>query len=169
MVNGFYDSGSDVVLSGIDTTEALVVAGQRAEKGEKVYAVPYDYVEGCAEAPAVCLGVPYFNWGPSYLATVKNVSEGTWKQSWDWTGVDWSAMKNPDKGTVSWKNGPGLSGSNQATLANFMKELAGGLNLFTGPLKYQDGTEFVAKDSVATDEQVWYTEQLLAGVKGASK
>jgi glucose/mannose transport system substrate-binding protein len=169
VVNGFFDSGSDVVLSGIDTTEALVVAGQRAEKGEKVYAIPYDYKAACAEAAKVCLGVPYFNWGPLYLSAVKGVGEGTWKQSWDWAGADWADMKNPDTGAVGWENGAGLSAANQATLDGFIKELAGGLNLFTGPLKYQDGTEFVAKDAVATDDQIWYTEQLLAGVKGASK
>lgn len=109
VVNDFYNSGSDVVLSGIDTTEAVVVAGQRAEKGEKVYAIPYDYLAACAEAPKVCLGVPYFNWGPLYLSAVKGVGEGTWKQSWDWAGADWADMKNPDTGTVGWENGGGLS------------------------------------------------------------
>ena len=169
VVNDFYNGGSDVVLSGIDTTEALVVAGQRAEKGEKVYAIPYDFVDACAEKASVCLGVPYFNWGPSYLATVKSVGDGSWKQSWDWTGADWKDMKNPDTGTVGWMNGPGLSADNQAKLDGFIGELAGGLNLFTGPLKYQDGTEFVKDGAVASDSEVWYTEQLLAGVKGASK
>ncbi len=32
--NQFFDSGADVVLSGIDTPEAITVAGQRAKKGE---------------------------------------------------------------------------------------------------------------------------------------
>ena len=169
VVNDFFNGGTDVVLSGIDTTEALVVAGQRAEKGEKVYAIPYDFVDACSEASAVCLGVPYFNWGPLYLSTLKGVEDGSWKQSWDWVGADWKDMKNPDTGTVGWANGPGLSAENQTKLDAFIGELAGGLNLFTGPLKYQDGTDFVKDGAVATDSEVWYTEQLLAGVKGASK
>ncbi len=52
----FFDNGADVVISGIDTTEALVVAGQRAAQGERVWAIPYDFEGACAEAPDVCLG-----------------------------------------------------------------------------------------------------------------
>ena len=37
VVNDFYDSGKDVVISHIDTTEAVVVTGQRAEKGEDIW------------------------------------------------------------------------------------------------------------------------------------
>ena len=83
--NTFFDSGADVVMSGIDTTEALVVAGQRAQQGDTVYAVPYDYKGACDEAPEVCLGVPFFNWGPAYAGIVQSVMNGTWTQSWDWT------------------------------------------------------------------------------------
>ena len=61
---GFLDAGADVILSGIDTTEGIVVPGQRAAQGEKVWAVPYDFVGSCDEAPDICLGVPFFNWGP---------------------------------------------------------------------------------------------------------
>ncbi len=62
--NDFFDGGADVLISGIDTTEALTVAGQRAAAGETVAAVPYDYVGACDSAPEVCLGTPWFNWGP---------------------------------------------------------------------------------------------------------
>ena len=169
VVNDFFNGGSDVVLSGIDTTEAIVGAGQRAEKGEKVYAIPYDFIDACSEAAAVCLGVPYFNWGPLYLSTVKGIADGSWKPSWDWVGADWKDMKNPDTGTVGWANGPGLSADNQKKLDAFIGELAGGLNLFTGPLKLQDGTDFVKDGAVATDDEVWFTKQLLKGVVGASE
>ncbi len=71
VVNEFYDGGVDVVLSGIDTTEAIVRGGQRAAAGENVYAIPYDFEGACSEAEEICLGVPYFNWGPSYLEIAK--------------------------------------------------------------------------------------------------
>ena len=61
VTNAFFDSGADVVVSGIDTTEALVVAGQRAAAGESVWAIPYDFIGACSEAPEVCLGVPRIN------------------------------------------------------------------------------------------------------------
>ena len=43
VANDLFNSGADVLLSGIDTTEAIVVAGQRYDRGEKVWAIPYDF------------------------------------------------------------------------------------------------------------------------------
>jgi simple sugar transport system substrate-binding protein len=169
VANDFFNNGADVVLSGIDTTEGLVVAGQRAAADENVYAIPYDYVGGCAEAETICLGVPYFNWGPAFLSTINAVQAGTWKQSWDWNGPDWSDINNPDTSHVGWVSGQALSADNQAHLDGFIAGLAdGSIVLFKGPLNYQDGTSFLADGEVGTDEQIWYTEQLLEGVIGAS-
>jgi simple sugar transport system substrate-binding protein len=53
VVKHFFDSGVDVVISGIDTTEVVVVVGQRSEAGEEVFAVRYDYKDACAEAPDI--------------------------------------------------------------------------------------------------------------------
>ena len=39
VANEFFDGGSDVIISHIDTPEALVVTGQRAAEGEDVYVV----------------------------------------------------------------------------------------------------------------------------------
>src|SRR5512143_966927 len=41
--NDFYNSNFDVVLSGIDTTQALVQAGEAAKAGKKVWSIPYDF------------------------------------------------------------------------------------------------------------------------------
>jgi simple sugar transport system substrate-binding protein len=46
--------------------------------------------------------------------------------------------------------------------------LAGGLNLWTGPINLQDGTAYLANGEVATDQQVWYLPQLLEGMEGQS-
>ncbi len=169
VANDFYNSGHDVVISGIDTTEALVTAGQRQAKGEKVYAVSYDFKNGCDEAPNACLGVPYFNWGPAYLKTVQSFVAGTWKPSWDWNAPDWSNLDNPDTGAVGFTFGAGLSAANKTTVQTFIKGLGdGSINLFQGPVVLQDGSSYVAAGQTATDKQIWYLPQLLQGMTGAS-
>jgi simple sugar transport system substrate-binding protein len=168
VTNQFYDSGADVVVSGIDTTEAVVVAGQRAAKGEKVYAIPYDYQGACQEAASVCLGVPFFNWGPAYLKTATQVSNGTWKQAFDWNGPDWTNLTNKDTGAVGWVNGAALKDT--ANLNDFMSKMASGaVNVWKGPIKLQDGTAYIADGQAATDAQMWYLPQLLEGMTGKSK
>ena len=169
MTNEFLAAGSDVVISGIDTTEALVRAGQAQEAGEAVWAVPYDYEDACAEAPDACLGVPYFHWGPSYLQTAQNVLDGSFTNEFWWLGPDWDDINNPDTTAIGWFNGDGLSSEAAASLDTFIAGLASGeIDLPVGPLNNQDGSVWLADGEKATDFQVWYTEQLLEGIVGAS-
>jgi simple sugar transport system substrate-binding protein len=155
-------------MSGIDTTEALVQAGQKAKQGQKVLAIPYDFRDACAEAPDVCLGVPYFNWGPSYLATVKQVMDGSYSSTFQWLPPDWNDINNVDTTATGFIKGKGLSADNAATVDKFIAEQAGGLKLWTGPLNFQDGTAFLADGEAATDLQIWYMPQLLEGMEGQS-
>jgi simple sugar transport system substrate-binding protein len=170
VATGFLDGGADVVISGIDTTEGIVVAGQRADQGEKVWAIPYDFEGSCEEAPEICLGVPFFNWGPAYLDTAKAVADGTWKQAWDWNPPIWDALTDKTKTHVGWVDGPGLAAEIKKDLDVFIAGLASGdIVIWTGPINLQDGTSYLGDGEVATDEQVWYLPQLLEGIEGPSE
>ena len=170
VANEFFDSGADVVISGIDTTEGLVVAGQRAAADEKVWAIPYDYKGACDQSPAFCLGVPYFNWGPAYLKVAQAVTGGAFSAGFEWNGPDWKDINNPDTSAVGFVKGQGLTAENGKTLDEFIAGLAdGSINLFKGPLNYQDGSPFLKDGEAATDQQIWYMPQLLEGMLGASK
>jgi simple sugar transport system substrate-binding protein len=169
VTNEFLDGGADVVMSGIDTTEVIVRTGQRAAADETVWAVPFDFRDACAEAPFICLGVPYFNWGPSYLEVATSVTDGTFAPEFQWLGPDWTDINNPDTSMVGYAQGEGLSIEETASLDEFIAGLAdGSINLWTGPLSYQDGSEYVADGETASDLQIWYTTQLLQGIDGAS-
>ncbi|NQV05037.1 BMP family ABC transporter substrate-binding protein [bacterium] len=169
VANDFFDGGADVVISGIDTTEALVVAGQRSDGGDAVWAVPYDYEGACEEKPEICLGVPYFNWGPAYLEVTKSVIKGEFAAEWNWFGPDWDDLNSLNTSGVGFVEGDGLSDDSATALEEFIDGLAGGdIVLFTGPLNYQDGTPYLTDGEVASDHQLWYTKQLLEGMIGAS-
>jgi len=169
VTNSFIDSGADVVLSGIDTTEGIDVAGQRAAQGDAVWAVPYDFEGSCDNAPDICLGVPYFNWGPAYLETIAAVQDGTWEQSWDWNVAYWDDLTDNDKTPVGWLDGPGLSDEMKANLDMFIAGLASGdINVWSGPMNLQDGTAYLDDGQAATDEEIWYLPQLLEGMDGPS-
>lgn len=170
VTNNFFDSGVDVVLSGIDTTEGIDVAGQRAAQGAAVWSVPYDYEGACEGAPEICLGVPYFNWGPAYLDTAMAVGSGTWTQSWDWNPPYWEDLTDNTKTAAGWVNGSGMPAENQALLDEFIAGLASGeVNVWTGPIFLQDGSEYIADGSVGTDDEIWYLPQLLQGMDGPSE
>jgi simple sugar transport system substrate-binding protein len=165
----FLNSGFDVIISGIDTTEGLVETRRARGEGRDVWAVPYDYVGACDEAPDVCLGVPYFNWGPAYLRHITAAADGTWQSTFEWLPPVWDALNDLDQTPIGYLSGPGMSPEAGPMLEDFIQELAGGLNLWTGPLNFQDGSTFLADGQAATDEQIWYLEQLLEGMEGRSE
>ena len=106
--------------------------------------------------------------GPSFLETVNAVAAGTWSPEWLWLGPDWSDINNHDTSMIGWVNGTALSAEATTAVDSFIAELAGGLNLYTGPLNSQDGSVYLADGEVATAEQIWYLDQLLEGIEGAS-
>ncbi len=169
VAQNFFNMGYDVVISGIDTTEAVVVARQKKQEGKEVWAIPYDYIGACEGASGVCLGVPYFNWGPGYSAFVKSSMAGNWESKWIWLGPDWKDINDPDTSTVGFARGDALSSSTRKALSAFTCDLGKRkIQLFKGPLSYQDGSPYLKAGQVATDEQIWYMKQLLKGMMGQS-
>ena len=168
VADDFYNSGYDVVISGIDTTEALVEAKKAHDAGKAVWALAYDYKDNCGVAPEICLGVPYFNWGPAFAATVKTAANGKWTSNFQWNGPDWKNINAPDTSAVGFNKGAGLSADNSTKLDAFIAQLAGGLNLWKGPLNLQDKSVYLADGVAATDLQIWYLPQLLEGMEGDS-
>jgi len=168
VADDFFNKDFDVVISGIDTTEALTEAVKMRADGKTVFAIPYDFIDACAKGADACLGVPYFNWGPAYVKLVNSVKDGTFKPFFSWNGPDWADINNPDTSAVGFLKGNALSAEAGANLDSFIAELAGGLTLWKGPMNFQDGTVYLADGVTATDYQIWYLPQLLKGMVGLS-
>jgi simple sugar transport system substrate-binding protein len=153
VADDFFNSGYDVVISGIDTTEAVTEATKFVAQKKIVW--------------AVALGVPYFNWGPAYVANINAAIKGTWKSHFEWNGPDWKNINDPDTSAVGFNKGA-VSGPALFAVDKFVGELAGGLNLWKGPIALQDGTAYLKAGEAATDKQIWYLPQLLQGMQGLS-
>ena len=167
--NNYFNNNYDVVISGIGATEIPVIAKQIRETGKAVWALPYDNAVACEGMSDVCLGVPFFSWGPGMFNFVKAAKSGKWKRKWIWLKPDWKDISNPESTAVGFVAGPALSESTKAQLNNFISDLATGkVNLFKGPLNYQDGKPFVKGGQTASDKQIWYMEQLLQGIDSQS-
>ena len=170
VTNDLFNSGADVVMDHLDTTEALVRTGQLAQSGKKNWAIGYDFKDACDVSSAVCLGTPYFNWGPGYLRIAQSVIDNKFKAQFTWDSPDWANINNPDTSAAGFQNGAALSSTDAATLAQFITGLGdGSINLFKGPLNWQDGSVYLTDGQTATDAQIWYSAQLLQGIEGASK
>ncbi len=91
-------------------------------------------------------------------------------QTWAWTAPNWDELTDPTMTTVGWIDGPGLSAEVKADLDNFIAGLASGeINVWTGPINLQDGTDYIADGAEATDNEIWYLPMLLEGMVGPSE
>ncbi len=166
--DGFYNGGYDVIISILDSTEALVEAQKANATGKMIWATAYDNKNSCSVVPEVCLGVAYYKWGPAFAALVQTVAAGTWSSNFQWNGPDWKNINNPDTSAVGFVKGNGLSVDASTKLDGFISQLAGGLNLWKGPLNLQDKTVYLADGITATDQQIWYLPQFLEGMESVS-
>lgn len=175
--NRFFDNGFDVVMSGVDTAEMVTVAAQRQADGQTVFSVPYNSIAGCTQAPEACLGVPFYNWGLSYLDIVASVQDGTWEQAWDWVDPTWESINDPAGTVTGFALGEGLTEEQLAQLEEFTAEVAAyaadeanadSIYLWSGPLNLQDGTPLAEEGEMVDPLDVWYLPQLLEGMDGAS-
>ncbi|MGD8724410.1 MAG: hypothetical protein PVG00_10790, partial [Desulfobacterales bacterium] len=83
---------------------------------------------------------------------------------------DWKDINNHDMGTAGFVTGPALSADAQKQLTTFIKKLATKrINLFKGPLDYQDGSPFLKAGQTASVRQLWQMDQLLSGMTAPSQ
>ncbi|MGD8799079.1 MAG: BMP family ABC transporter substrate-binding protein [Desulfobacterales bacterium] len=166
----FFNTGNDVLISDIETKEAILVAKQKNQEGKAVWAIPVDDIDACKDAAEVCLGVPFINWGPGYVKLLKAAKSDNWKSKWLSLEPDWKDINNHDMGTAGFVTGPALSADAQKQLTTFIKKLATKrINLFKGPLDYQDGSPFLKAGQTASVRQLWQMDQLLSGMTGPSQ
>jgi simple sugar transport system substrate-binding protein len=96
--------------------------------------------------------------------------DGKWEQYFDWNGPDWRDVNDPDTSAVGFVKGRALAADKPAKLDRFIKGLAdGSIQLFRGPLRFQDGSAYLADGERASDLKIWYFPQLLQGMEGASR
>jgi simple sugar transport system substrate-binding protein len=168
VADDFFNSGYDVVVSGIDTTEALTEAARLSARGLNVWAIPYDYANAINENKNIALGVPYFNWGPAYAKNIAAAMKGQWQSHFEWNAPDWKNINNPDTSAVGFNKGSALSASASSGVDRFIAELANGLDLWKGPITLQDGSTYLSPGQTASPQQIWYLPQLLQGMQGQS-
>lgn len=167
VISDFFTQGSDVIISGIDTPNAIVEAAKARAAGKEVWALPYDLETACERGPDACLGVPYFNWYPEYMTMVNELKAGTWKPSFKLFGPNWENINDHNTSGIGFKPGKALTQGDKLDM--FISFLAEGNKLHVGPLNYQGGEVFLKTGETATMEQIWYQTNLLEGIDGQAK
>jgi basic membrane protein A len=132
------DQGVDIITQHTDSTAPMQVA---AERGIKAFGQASDMIKFGPETQLTSI---VDNWAPYYIERVKAVADGTWKQQDVWSG-----MKEGEVVMAPYTNMPDdVKALAQETEA---KIKSGEFEPFTGPVKKQDGSEWL-KDGEKADD-----------------
>ncbi|KPJ78959.1 MAG: hypothetical protein AMJ54_01240 [Deltaproteobacteria bacterium SG8_13] len=148
------DVGADVIAQHQDSP-----GPQEAAQEKGVYSVGYNS-DMSAFAPKAHLTAPVWNWGPLYKQIVEQVRKGTWKSEAIWYGMK--------EGTVDLAPfGPMVPDSvRQKVLAKKQELLAGGTDVFVGPVKDQQGAVRIPAGKTASDQEMLGMKYFVQGVVG---
>ena len=150
------EQGADVILQHTDST-APQAAAQAAGN-----VITFGQASDMAEyAPKPRVSSIIDNWAPYYIARTKAVMDGTWTSVDTWDGI-----------------GPGMVGIGEITDAVPAEVKAEALALkdamasgeyhpFTGPLKKQDGSDFLAEGEIADDGTLAGMNFYVEGIEGS--
>jgi basic membrane protein A len=150
-------AGADVITQGIDFPSPQEAA---AEAGK--YFIGFDSDMGPL-APEATLTSTLNQWGVIYCDVVKRVMDGTWKSDDYYWGMDKGAADIAPYGKMVPQEVIDLVEKRKKEI------IEGKFEVFAGPLKFQDGTEFVPKGKVATDGQILSMTKFVEGIVGSPK
>lgn len=148
------DAGADVIAQHQDTP-----GPQQAAEERGAYAIGYN-TDMRKFAPKANLTSAIWNWGPYYYETVKAVREGTWKSE-----QYWGPMAD---GIVDIAP---LSDAVPEDVKKLVEEkkqaiIKGEFDVFSGPIKDQNGNVKVAKGQKMTDQELLSFDWFVEGVEG---
>ncbi|MGI6790046.1 BMP family ABC transporter substrate-binding protein [Aminivibrio sp.] len=148
------DAGADVIGMHADTG----AAPQAAEEAG-VYVVGYNN-DMSNYAPTKHLTAPIWNWGIVYRDTMKQVIAGTWKSEQIWPGLKEGMVDLAPFG----KDVP--DPVKKIVEEEKAKIISGSWDVFTGPVKDQQGVVKVPEGTTMTDGEMLSMSWFVEGVKG---
>jgi basic membrane protein A and related proteins len=148
-------AGCDVMAQHQDSTAAV-----QAAEAAGIFSTGYNSPMLSA-APKGYLTSPVWNWGPYFAKVVKAAMDGTYKPEKYWGGLETGTID------VDQNYGPSVTQETKdAIKAAKDKMIGGSWDVFTGPIKAQDGSDLVADGQKLTDDQIWNLLKFVDGVVG---
>ncbi|OCX66648.1 BMP family ABC transporter substrate-binding protein [Thioclava sp. SK-1] len=154
------DAAAALIADGVDVlmqhTDSTAPQAKAQEAGNVITFGQASDMSGFAPMPRVTSTID--NWAPYYIERVQAMLDGTWSSTATWGGID--------TGMVEIGEMTDALPSEVIEEATAMKDAiaAGEYHPFTGPLKKQDGTVWLADGEVADDAALASMDFYLEGI-----
>jgi basic membrane protein A and related proteins len=150
------EQGVDVIASHTDSTAPLAEA---AKSGGKV--IGFGQASDMADyAPSPRVTSVIDNWGPYYIKRVSALLDGSYAQADAWEGIKGGEVKIGDITEA-------VPADVKAEAEKLRDDIAAGtVHPFTGPIKKQDGSEWLADGATAPDGDLLGMNFYVEGISG---
>ncbi len=152
--NALIEQGADVIMQHTDSPAAMTIA---EEKGIYAFGQASDMKQF---GPNARLSSIIDNWGPYYVARTQAVMDGTWESTDTWDGIKPGLT---EIGEFSDKIPAEVQASAQAIIDGIVD---GSIHSFTGPIKKQDGSDWLAEGERADDGTLLGMNFYVEGIEG---
>ncbi|MEQ9260438.1 MAG: BMP family ABC transporter substrate-binding protein [Roseovarius sp.] len=150
------DQGVDVITAHTDSTAPLAEAAK--EDGAVIGFGQASDMAAFKPSPRVASIID--NWAPYYIKRVQAVMDGTWEQQASWAGMPEGEVVI---GEITEAVPADVKAEAEAMIAAIT---AGEYHPFTGPLKKQDGSDWLAEGEVADDGTLAGMNFYVEGITG---
>ena len=147
-------NGADILMQHTDTAEPMKVA---EELGVFAFGQSSDMV---AYGPNAQLSASADQWGPYYIRRVQALLDGTWESTDTWGGLDTEMLE-----IAPFSDRIPLRIQEQAADA-ISRIRSGRLHPFTGPIRKQDGSGWLAAGETASDSDLLTMGFFVEGITG---
>jgi len=151
------DAGADIITQHQDTVEP-----QKAAQERGMLSIGYDSDMRKFVGDSV-LTSPVWNWGVYYIDTVRKGMDGTWKSDQYWQGLSADVVRLADFSPLVPQDVRDL------VSAQKQKIVGGTWDVFTGPIKDNEGKLRVNEGAVMSDGELLGFDWLVEGVVGKVK
>ncbi len=147
------DQGVDVLTQHTDSTGPMQVA---AERGIKAFGQASDMIKA---GPETQLTAILDTWGPYYVKRIEAAMDGSWESTSSWDGLAQGILT-----MAAYTNMP--DDVKEMAKATEAAIISGELHPFTGPIKKQDGSDWLAEGETADDGTLLGLGFFVEGVEG---
>lgn len=147
-------NGADIIMQHTDTAEPMIAA---EEAGVFAFGQASDMI---AYGPTAQLSASVNNWGPYYIERIQAYLDGTWESADRWGGLHDSMLE-----IAPFSDRIPLRVQEQAADA-IERIRSGRLHPFTGPIRRQDGTGWLAAGETASDSDLLTMGFFVEGITG---
>jgi basic membrane protein A len=153
------EQGAEVIAQHQNTADPL-----KAAEAAGKYGIGYN-VDMSDQAPEAVLTSAVWNWGTYYIWAVEQIMAGTWQANQYWgSWADGVVDLAPLADFVP----ADIAAETNALADEFRSGSRGITDMFTGPIRKQDGTDGVPAGSNMTDEEILAMDWFVAGVEGSA-